>query len=435
MVQKDLKVLLDVEDVPKQYYNINPDLPEPPAPPLNPATKEPIPPEALKTIFPNELVNLEISGERFVNIPEEVREMYIRVNRPSPLCRATRLEKYLKTPAKIFFKREDLNPCGSHKPNTAIAQSYYAMKEGITRLTTETGAGQWGSALAFANCMFGIKTTVYMVRVSYDQKPGRRTIMQMYGAEVFPSPSERTKFGRKLLKENPAHPGSLGVAISEALEDMMTAKDAKYSLGSVLTSVITHQTVIGLEAKKQFEMIDTKPDVLVGCVGGGSNFGGFSYPFIYENKKKKLNARFVAVEPKSVPSMTEGKYEYDFGDSAGMTPTLLMYTLGHNFIPSPIHAGGLRYHGCAPSLSNLIKNKVVEAVSYPQLDTFQAADMFAKTEGIIVAPETSHALKGAIVEALNCKKKGEEKVICFNLSGHGLLDLGGYDKFLSGQLK
>ena len=420
--------------MPRKWYNILPDMPTPLAPPLNPATKEPISPTDLEAIFPKSLIAQEMSPENYIDIPEEILDSYLMVTRPSPLQRAVRLEEKLKTPAKIYFKREDLSPAGSHKTNTALAQAYYNMKEGVEKLTTETGAGQWGSALSLACNHFDLKCQVFMVRASYDQKPYRREVMRLFGSEVNPSPSEITEFGKKLLAENPDHPGSLGIAISEALESCVKDGKAKYSLGSVLNHVMMHQTIIGQETMLQFQKLGEQPDHLVGCVGGGSNFAGFTFPFVGQKLKKKLDADFVAVEPKVVPTLTGGKYEYDFGDTAEMTPLLLMYTLGHAFVPSPIHAGGLRYHGAAPTVSALVKEGVIRAVSYEQKEVFDAAAMFARAEGIIPAPETSHAIKAAIDLALEAKEKKEEKIIAFNFSGHGLLDLAGYQQYLDGTL-
>jgi len=430
-----VKILLDVDDVPRAWYNILPDLPRPFPPPLNPATKEPVGPEALAPIFPMEIIRQEVSTNPTEPIPEELREAYFRIGRPTPMYRAKRLEAYLKTPARIYYKREDLSPVGSHKPNTAIAQAFFAKREGVEALSTETGAGQWGSALAYATNYFDMRCTVFMVRVSYDQKPYRKSVMRMYGAEVYPSPSDRTNFGRKLLEADGNNPGSLGIAISEALESAVTSKNTKYSLGSVLNHVLMHQTIIGLEALKQFELADVKPDFMVGSVGGGSNFAGFAYPMIGRRIKGTSDTRFVAVEPTSVPSMTKGRYEYDFGDTAEMTPLLKMHTLGHAFVPPRIHAGGLRYHGCAPSLSVLVDAGIVEPRAVDQASTFQAGEIFAKTEGLIAAPETCHAIRGVIDLALEAKKRAEKTVIAFNYSGHGLLDLGGYEQYLAGTLK
>jgi len=420
--------------MPKRWYNILPDLPEPLAPPLHPGTKQPISPGDLEPVFPKALIAQEMSSERYIDVPDEVLQSYMIANRPSPLQRALRLEEMLKTPAKIFYKREDLSPGGSHKTNTALAQAYYNMKQGIDCLATETGAGQWGTALSLATSYFGLKCKVFMVRASYDQKPYRREMMRVYGAEVTPSPSTATEFGKKMLEKDPKHPGSLGIAISEALETTVKSENTRYSLGSVLNHVMLHQTIIGQETMLQFEKLDTNPDYLVGCVGGGSNFAGFTFPFIGEKLKGKLDAEFVAVEPTSVPSLSSGKYEYDFGDTAGMTPLLLMYTLGHDFVPSPIHAGGLRYHGAAPTVSLLVNKGIVRPVTYPQKPVFDAAAMFARAEGVVPAPETSHAIKAVVDLALECKKKNEEKVIAFNFSGHGLLDLAGYQQYFDGTM-
>jgi tryptophan synthase beta chain len=429
------KVLLSVEDVPQRWYNILADVPQPLPMPLNPATKEPIGPEALAPLFPMEVIKQEVSQERFIRIPEEVRDAYIRMGRPSPLYRAKRLEEALKTPARIFYKREDLSPTGSHKPNTAIAQAYYASQEGADRLTTETGAGQWGSALSLACAYFDLACTVFMVRVSYDQKPYRKHVMQVFGSEVYPSPSTKTEYGRRVLREAPDHPGSLGIAISEALEAAVKDEATKYSLGSVLNHVLLHQTVIGLEAKAQMEELDLYPDAIVGCVGGGSNFAGLAYPFAGDVLRGEAEAEFYAIEPRAVPSLTEGSYEYDFGDTAQMTPLLKMFTLGHNFVPPRIHAGGLRYHGAAPTLSLLVSSGLVKARAYDQVSSYEAGSLFARTEGIIPAPETNHAVKGAIELALEAKEREQEKVILFNFSGHGLLDMEGFSQFMQGSLE
>jgi len=429
-----VKIILSVDDVPRAWYNILPDLPAPLPPPLNPATKEPVGPDALAPIFPMEIIRQEVSTNPTEPIPDELREAYFRLGRPTPMYRAKRLEAFLKTPARIYYKREDLSPVGSHKPNTAIAQAYFAKREGVEALATETGAGQWGSALAYATNYFDMRCKVFMVRVSYDQKPYRKFVMRLYGAEVYPSPSDQTNFGRALLKDGGDNPGSLGIAISEALEAAVTSKNTKYSLGSVLNHVLMHQTVIGLEALKQFELADITPDFMVGSVGGGSNFAGFAYPMVGRRIRGKSETRFVAIEPTSVPSMTKGRYEYDFGDAAEMTPLLKMLTLGHTFMPPRIHAGGLRYHGAAPSLSLLVEQGLVEPRAVGQIDTFQAAEIFAKTEGLIPAPETAHAIRGAIDLALQAKRTGEETVIAFNYSGHGLLDMEGYAQYLAGRL-
>ncbi len=427
------KFLLDEEEIPKAWYNIQADLPTPLDPPIKP-NGEPIKPEDLAPIFPMELIKQEVSTEKWIPIPEEVRDIY-RLWRPTPLYRATRLEKLLKTPAKIYYKWEGVSPAGSHKPNTAVAQAYYNMKEGVERITTETGAGQWGSALAFGTLLFDLKCMIYMVKISYEQKPYRRILMESWGAKCIPSPSERTKFGKAMLKKDPKCPGSLGIAISEAIEDAATHEDTKYSLGSVLNYVLLHQTVNGLECKKQFELAGDYPDVMFGCVGGGSNFAGACYPFVGDKLRgKKPDLRVVACEPKACPTLTKGPYMYDHGDTAKMTPLLMMYTLGHEFIPPPIHAGGLRYHGDAPSMCKLVKEGVMEAVAYHQNEVFKAALTFAKAEGFIIAPETAHCVKATIDEALRCKRTGEEKVIFFANSGHGHFDLGAYDAYLHGKL-
>jgi tryptophan synthase beta chain len=429
------KIVLGVDELPRSYYNILPDLPVPLPPPLNPSTHEPIGPEALAPIFPKEIIRQEMSTNRYEPIPEEIREAYLLLGRPTPLYRARRLESFLRTPARIYYKREDLSPVGSHKPNTAVPQAYYAMREGVERLATETGAGQWGSALAYATNYFGLKCTVFMVRVSYDQKPYRKHLMELFGAEVFPSPSDRTKTGRRFLENDGHHPGSLGIAISEALEAAVTGANTKYSLGSVLNHVLMHQTVIGQETLRQLELADETPDVMVGSVGGGSNFAGFTFPAIRERLRGKLDTRFVAVEPESIPSLTKGRYEYDFGDTAEMTPLLKMYTLGHAFVPPRIHAGGLRYHGAAPTVSLLLDHGIVEARAFNQISTFEAGEIFAKTEGLIPAPETCHAIKGAMELALEAKRTNEPRVIAFNFSGHGLLDLEGYAQYRAGTLR
>jgi tryptophan synthase beta chain len=427
-------VILDPDEIPTAWYNIQTDLPEPLPPPLDPTTLKPIDPKLLERIFAKELIRQEVSTERFIKIPEEVLEAYLRLPRPTPLYRARRLERFLKTPAKIYFKCENFSPTGSHKANTAIAQAYYNKEQGIRRLVTETGAGQWGTALAYSCMLFGLKCRIYMVRVSYLQKPGRKTIAQLYGAEIFPSPSDQTEFGRRLLKENPNHPGTLGIAISEAIEDTLTHEDTRYSLGSVLNHVLLHQTIIGLEAKKQFEIIGEYPDVVCGCIGGGSNYAGFCYPFMMDKLKGKTDTEFVACESKAVPHTTKGVYTYDFGDTAQMTPLLKMLTIGHNYACPPIHAGGLRYHGMAPSISYLIHKGYMRSVAFHQNEVFQAAKILAQTEGLITAPETAHSLKFVIDEALRCRETGERKVIAMNYSGHGLLDLSAYEQFLAGKL-
>ncbi|NWF86958.1 TrpB-like pyridoxal phosphate-dependent enzyme [Candidatus Bathyarchaeota archaeon] len=431
---KEHIITLSAEETPTSWYNIQADLPESLSPPLDSTTLKPINPQLLERIFAKELVRQEISAERYIKVPEEVFDAYLRLPRPTPLYRAKRLEKYLKTPARIYFKCEHFSPTGSHKTNTAIAQAYYNKKQGINRLVTETGAGQWGTALAFSCAIFGLKCRIYMVRASFQQKPGRRIIAQVYGAEMFPSPSDQTNFGRKLLKENSNHPGTLGIAISEAIEDTLTSEDTRYSLGSVLNHVLLHQTIIGLEAKKQFELIDAYPDVVCGCIGGGSNYAGFGFPFMMDKLKGKTDTEFVACESKAVPHTTRGVYTYDFGDTAETTPLLKMLTIGHGYACPPIHAGGLRYHGMAPLISYLINKGYMRSVAYSQTEIFEAAKMLAQTEGLIAAPETAHSLKYVVDEALKCKKTGEEKVIAMNYSGHGLLDLTAYEQFLANKL-
>jgi tryptophan synthase beta chain len=427
------KILLDENDIPKKWYNILPDMPTPLSPPLNPATKEPVGPKDLSAIFPMELIKQEVSHEKFIPIPDEVRDIY-RLWRPSPLYRAHHLEAALKTPARIYYKYEGVSPAGSHKPNTAIAQAYYNMKEGMERLATETGAGQWGSALALATTYFDLKCTVYMVKISYQQKPYRRSLMQLWGAEVIPSPSSLTTSGKKMLEKDPDSPGSLGIAISEAIEDAATHDDTHYSLGSVLNHVMLHQTVIGQEAKEQLAQVDEYPDYIIGCVGGGSNFAGISFPFLMDKLAGKKDVKVIAVEPTACPSLTGGEFRYDFGDTAGLTPLLKMYTMGHEYVPPAIHAGGLRYHGDSPIVSQLYADKVIDAVAYRQTEVFEAAVTFARSEGIVPAPESSHAIKCAIDKALECKKKGEKKTILFNLSGHGHFDMGAYDSYFSGKM-
>lgn len=426
--------LLSQKDIPTSWYNIVADLGEAPPPPLHPATKEPARPEDLAPIFPMSLIEQEMCTEKWVKIPEEVLDV-LSIWRPTPLFRATRWEKALGTPAKIFYKWEGVSPVGSHKPNTAVAQAYYNKREGVKRIATETGAGQWGSALSMACCFFGLEATVYMVRISYDQKPYRKFVMQAYGATIYPSPSEHTNFGRSVLEKDPDCPGSLGIAISEALEDAASSPEVKYSLGSVLNHVLLHQTVIGQEAVKQMEMAGCLPDVVIGCVGGGSNYAGLAFPFMPYKLDGKKDIRFIAVEPVACPTLTKGRYDYDFGDTAQMTPLLKMHTLGADFIPPPIHAGGLRYHGMAPLVSLLVNKGLMEARAYQQLDVFEAAISFARAEGIISAPESAHAIRAAMDEALAAKEEGVERVILFNHSGHGLLDLGAYDSYLSGRLQ
>jgi len=429
------RFLLNETDLPKCWYNVMADSPLPPTPVLHPVTLEPVTPDFLSVLFPMELILQEISAERYIDIPEPVREIY-KLYRPTPLHRARRLEQALGTPAHIFFKNESVSPAGSHKPNTAIAQAFYNKAAGTKALTTETGAGQWGSALALACNFFGLDLEVYMVRVSYDQKPYRRIMMETYGAQVFASPSERTQFGRLLQAKDPESPGSLGIAISEAVEVAATSGGAKkYSLGSVLNHVLMHQTVVGEEALKQMEMAGEYPDVIIGCVGGGSNYAGLAYPFLRQNLKGGKRTRFIAVEPTATPSITKGAYAFDYGDTAKMAPIVKMYTLGHSFVPPSIHAGGLRYHGMAPSMSAFCKAGLMEAIAVPQLTTFEAAVQFARAEGIIPAPETAHAIRVAIDEALDAKEKGEKRVILFNFSGHGHFDLSAYQAYLSGKLE
>lgn len=426
---------LNQSDLPRQWYNIAADSPVAPTPVLHPGTLEPVTPDFLSVLFPMELIMQEISTDAYIDIPEEVREIY-KLYRPTPLVRAVRLEKALGTPAHIYYKNESVSPAGSHKPNTAIAQAFYNKVAGTKALTTETGAGQWGSSLALACNFFDIDLEVYMVKVSYNTKPYRRVMMQTYGADIYASPTNRTQFGRMMLEKDPNCTGSLGIAISEAVEVAATSNGAKkYSLGSVLNHVLMHQSVIGEEALKQMDMAGEYPDVVIGCVGGGSNFAGIAYPFLRENLKNGQRARLVAVEPAATPSITKGAYTFDYGDTAKMAPVVKMHTLGHGFVPPAIHAGGLRYHGMAPSLSALCDAGLIDAISVMQRATFEAAVTFAKTEGIIPAPETSHAVRAAIDEALDAKEKGEKRTILFNLSGHGHFDLAAYDSYLSGNLE
>lgn len=434
MTSEQTKFNLHESDIPKQWYNIAADSPTPPTPVLNPQTKEPVTPDFLSVLFPMDLIMQEVSTDRYIDIPEEVREIY-KLYRPTPLIRARRLEKALGTPAHIYFKHEGVSPSGSHKPNTAIPQAYYNKIGGTQALTTETGAGQWGSALAMACHMFDLPLEVYMVNISYQQKPYRRVMMQTFGAEVFASPSTNTQYGRQLLEQEPDSPGSLGIAISEAVEAAAASAGAKkYSLGSVLNHVLTHQSIIGEEALLQMEKAGEYPDVVIGCVGGGSNFAGIGYPFLRENLRNGQTTRLVAVEPDATPSLTRGVYAFDYGDTAMMAPIVKMHTLGHGFVPAPIHAGGLRYHGMAPSLCALYDAGLIEAVSVPQVATFEAAVLFAQTQGIIPAPESAHAIRTAIDEALDAKEKGEERVIVFNLSGHGNFDLAAYQAYFAGEL-
>jgi tryptophan synthase beta chain len=429
----ETKILLEEKEIPQAWYNIQADLPNPLSPPLHPATKQPVGPSDLAALFPMDLILQEVSQERWIDIPGEVLDIY-RLWRPSPLYRARRLEKVLQTPAEIYYKYEGVSPAGSHKPNTAIAQAYYNKKAGIKKLTTETGAGQWGSAVSLASRFFGLECTVFMVRVSYDQKPYRRSFMEVYGARVLPSPSPETATGRKILAENPNSSGSLGIAISEAVEIAAQHPDTSYSLGSVLNHVILHQTVIGLEAKAQLAKVGAYPDVVIGCHGGGSNFGGIAFPFLADKiKGRKLRA--VAVEPLACPTLTRGKFMYDFGDTAGFAPIVEMYTLGHDFIPPGIHAGGLRYHGASPLVSRVLHDGLIEAQAYGQREVFKSAVLFAQNEGILPAPESAHAIHGAVVEALSAREAGEKKVILFNLSGHGSFDLTAYDEYLNNKLE
>ncbi|GAB4404094.1 MAG: TrpB-like pyridoxal phosphate-dependent enzyme [Anaerolineales bacterium] len=431
---EEVKILLGERDMPKTWYNIIPDLPLPLPPVLHPATGKPIGPDDLAPLFPMALIAQEVSGERCVEIPEDVRRVY-RMWRPTPLARARNLERALQTPAHIYFKNESVSPAGSHKPNTAVAQAYYNKIEGVRRLTTETGAGQWGSALALACRLFGLECKVYMVKISYQQKPYRRSLMQTWGAEVTPSPSSETNAGRQVLARDPDSLGSLGIAISEAVEVAAQNPDTKYSLGSVLNHVLLHQTIIGEEALAQMALADDYPDVVIGCVGGGSNFAGLAFPFIRERLTRGLDTRFVAVEPTACPSMTKGVWAYDFGDTVGLTPLIKMFTLGHTFVPVGIHAGGLRYHGVAPALSVLVQGGIVQPVAYPQTAVFEAAVLFARSEGIVPAPESAHAIRAAVDEAIRCREEGVRRTILFNLSGHGHFDMAAYDEYLAGRLQ
>jgi tryptophan synthase beta chain len=427
------KIHLPEREIPTAWYNVMADMPTPPPPPLHPGTGQPIGPADLAPLFPMGLIEQEVSMQRFIPIPEPVLDV-LTMWRPTPLVRAHRLEQALGTPARIYFKNESVSPVGSHKPNTAVPQAYYNKIEGTKRLTTETGAGQWGSALAMACNFFGLGCKIFMVKISYEQKPYRRSLMHVYGAEVTPSPSTETQAGRAILAEDPNSLGSLGIAISEAVEVAAGDPDAHYSLGSVLNHVLLHQTIIGEEALRQFKLVGDYPDVVVGCVGGGSNFGGVAFPFMRGRLTEGKPTRFVAVEPSACPSLTRGKYAYDFGDTAGLTPLLKMHTLGHTFMPSGIHAGGLRYHGMAPLISALTKAGHIEPVAYGQVPVFEAAMLFARTEGIIPAPESAHAIRAAVDEALKAKEEGKERVILFNLSGHGHFDLAAYDSHLRGEM-
>ncbi len=427
------KILLDESEMPTQWYNIIPDLPTPPPPPLHPGTHEPIGPDDLAPLFPMALIMQEVSTDSYIDIPGGVLDVY-KLWRPSPLFRARRLEQLLDTPARIYYKYEGVSPAGSHKPNTSVPQAFFNHQEGITKLTTETGAGQWGSSLAFATAQYGIECEVWQVAASYRAKPYRKTMMEIWGATVHPSPSDKTDFGRQLLAQDPDHPGSLGIAISEAVAMAVEDPTTRYALGSVLNHVLLHQTIIGEEALLQLAKVGEQPDVLVGCTGGGSNFGGLSFPFLREKLKGNMNPTIRCVEPAACPSMSKGEYRYDFGDTAGMTPLVKMHTLGHNFIPDPIHAGGLRYHGMSPLVSHLYEAGLVEAEAIGQTECFTGALQFARTEGIVPAPEPTHAIAAAIREANRAKEAGEERVILTALCGHGHLDLAAYESFLSGEM-
>lgn len=434
MKETTKRYFLAESDIPRQWYNIQADMVNKPMPPLNPATKKPLVASDLYPIFAEELCRQELNQtDRWIDIPDEVREMY-KYYRPTPLVRAYGLEKALDTPAHIYFKNESVSPMGSHKLNSAIPQAYYCKKEGVSNVTTETGAGQWGASLAYAASLFGLEAAVYQVKISYEQKPYRRSIMQTFGAQVTPSPSMSTRAGKDILTACPNHQGSLGTAISEAIELATTTPNCKYTLGSVLSHVTLHQTVIGLEAEKQMEMAGEYPDVVIACFGGGSNFGGIAFPFMRHNILEGKTTRFVAAEPASCPKLTKGEFRYDFGDEAGYTPLLPMFTLGHNFRPANIHAGGLRYHGAGVIVSQLLKDHMMEAVDIEQLESFEAGTLFARVEGIIPAPESCHAISAAIKEAVKCRESGEKKVILFNLSGHGLIDMSAYDRYLNGDL-
>jgi tryptophan synthase beta chain len=424
---------LEQADIPSAWYNFNADFPEPLPPPLHPGTKAPLPPEALEAIFPRNLIEQEISAEQWIEIPETVRDIYA-LWRPTPLLRAVRLEKALNTPAHIYYKYEGVSPAGSHKVNTAVPQAYYNKIAGTKRLATETGAGQWGASLAFACSLFGLECNIYMVKVSYDQKPYRRMLMHTWGATVHASPSDRTEFGRKLLAEDPHCSGSLGIAISEAVEDTVKTPDTKYSLGSVLNHVCLHQTVIGEETIKQMEKAGEEPDVIFGCCGGGSNFAGIAFPYLRKKIREGKKYRIVGVEPTACPTLTEGELRYDFGDTAETTPLLKMFTLGHKFMPPAIHAGGLRYHGMSPMVSHALKLGLIEAEAYHQTKVFEAAMLFARNEGIVPAPESSHAIAAVVAEAVKARTEGKKRVLLFNLSGHGLLDLSSYESYLHGKL-
>ncbi|MEL4305384.1 TrpB-like pyridoxal phosphate-dependent enzyme [Methanococcoides sp. LMO-2] len=427
------KILLDENEMPKKWYNILPDMPTPLAPPLNPETKEPLNPEDLAPLFPMELIKQEMSSDRYIDIPEEVLEIY-KLWRPAPLYRAHRLEKLLDTPAKIYYKYEGVSPAGSHKPNTSVAQVYYNVKEGTERISTETGAGQWGSALSLSCNYFDVECKVYMVRSSFEQKPYRKSLINLWGANVVPSPSPDTAFGRQILEKYPDTSGSLGIAIGEAVEDAVMNDNTKYALGSVLNHVLLHQTVIGIEAQKQLDKVEDYPDVVIGCCGGGSNLGGIALPYMKDKIEGTHDPRIIAVEPSACPTLNDGKFEYDYGDMAKLTPLIKMYSLGYDFIPPAIHAGGLRYHGCSPIISQLVADGLMDATTYHQVEVFEAGVMFARSEGIPPAPESTHAIKCAIDEALKCKQTGKEKTILFCLSGHGHFDMYSYDKYFSGEL-
>lgn len=434
-MSNDTKFLLSEKDIPEAWYNIQADLPDPLPPVIHPGTKEPIGPDDLAPLFPMALIGQEVSQEQYIEIPGPVRDIY-RLWRPTPLIRARRLEQALDTPAHIYYKYEGVSPVGSHKPNTAVAQAFFNKEEGVKSMATETGAGQWGSALAMACNFFDMDLDVFMVKISYEQKPYRRSLMEAFGATVTPSPTEKTEAGRNMLAQDPDTTGSLGLAISEAVEVVAkSGGEKKYGLGSVLNHVLLHQTVIGQECMKQFELAGESPDIMIGCIGGGSSFAGFVLPFVREKLTNGGDTRFIAVEPTATPSLTKGQYVYDFGDAAATIPLVKMYTLGHSFIPAPIHAGGLRYHGMAPIVCYLYDTELIEAVAVPQLPTFEAAVQFTRSEGIIPAPEPAHAVKVAIDEALKCKETGEAKVIAFNLCGHGHFDMSAYDEFLAGNLE
>jgi tryptophan synthase beta chain len=428
-----IKITLPEAELPTHWYNVAADLSNPPSPPLHPGTMEPAGPGDLEPLFPMDLILQEVSQERFIEIPEEVRDIY-SMWRPTPLYRARGLERHIGGPARIYYKYEGVSPVGSHKPNTAVAQAYYNAKSGVKKLSTETGAGQWGSALAFACSLFGLECEVYMVKASYEQKPYRKALIETFGATIYPSPSENTQYGRKVLEENPDTPGSLGIAITEAIEVAATDENTHYSLGSVLNHVLLHQTVVGEEVLKQLAVVEETPDVVIGCAGGGSNFAGFSFPFVREKLAGNMDPVIRAVEPAAAPSLTRGSYRYDFGDTGMMTPLLKMHTLGHDFVPDPIHAGGLRYHGMAPLVSQLVDEGVIEAQSLHQRETFAKAVEFTRVEGILPGPEPTHAVASAMLEAEQAKESGEEKVIVFNLSGHGHFDMAAYTEFLAGEM-